>query len=231
MSLKGRQIILGGYCTGCMLYWVYVVLGICCTGCMLYWVYAVLDVCCTGCMLYMVYVVLGVCCTRCMLYLVYAVLGVCCTWCMLYSVYAVLGVCWTWCMLYSVDAVLGVCCTGCQLMLMACRDWEGWLYFVFCDDGRVADKKWKDSGWKWVRCERYKQIWDVRGMTCLIGFGRPHIGVITHQIGNPAFHIREGKLTSTRNFVKSQFLISIWHISAHLSLSRPHFYCHLRTES
>jgi len=60
---------------------------------------------------------------------------------MLYLVYAVVGVCYTWCMLYSVYAVLGVCCTRCQLMTMAWRDSEGWLNFVFFDDGWVVDGK------------------------------------------------------------------------------------------
>jgi len=44
MGMKGRQTILAGCCTHCMLYLVYAVLGVCCTGCMLYWVYAVLGV-------------------------------------------------------------------------------------------------------------------------------------------------------------------------------------------
>jgi len=60
MRMKRRQIILGGCCTWCMLYSVYVVLGVCCTWCMLYSVDAVLGVCCTWCMLYYVYAVLGV---------------------------------------------------------------------------------------------------------------------------------------------------------------------------
>jgi len=44
MRLKGRQTILGGCCTRCILYSVYAVLGVCCTRCMLYSVYAVLGV-------------------------------------------------------------------------------------------------------------------------------------------------------------------------------------------
>jgi len=48
-------------------------------------------------------------------------------------------------MLYSVYAVLGVCCTQCQLMIMALRDREGRLNFVFCDDDRVVDKKERDG--------------------------------------------------------------------------------------
>jgi len=36
MRMKGRQTILGGYYTLCILYSVYAVLGVCCTRCMLY---------------------------------------------------------------------------------------------------------------------------------------------------------------------------------------------------
>ena len=99
-------------------------------------------------MLYLVYAVLGVCCTWCILYSVYVVLGVCCTRCRLYSVYAVLGVCCTRCMLYSVYGVLGVCCTRCYLLIMAWRDREGWLNFMYLGGGRVADEKERDE-WRW----------------------------------------------------------------------------------
>jgi hypothetical protein len=68
----------------------------------------------------------------------------------------------------------------------------------------------------------YQRIWDTRGATCLIGFEKPHIGVITHWIG-------DGKLTRTLNSVKSLFLMMISPIPSHLSLSCPHFYHHLRT--
>jgi len=61
--------------------------------------------------------------------------------CMLNSVYTVLGVCHTQCMLHLVYFVLGVCCTWCTLMIMAYRDTVQLLDFVFCDDGRVVDKK------------------------------------------------------------------------------------------
>jgi len=44
-------------------------------------------------------------------------------------------------MLYLVYAVLGVCCTRCQLLIMAWQEREGRLNFVFCDDGRLVDKK------------------------------------------------------------------------------------------
>jgi len=44
VRMKGRQTILGGCCTRCMLYLVYAVLGVCCTWCMLYSGYSVLGV-------------------------------------------------------------------------------------------------------------------------------------------------------------------------------------------
>jgi len=39
------------------------------------------------------------------------------------------------------DGVRGVCYTQYQLMIMAWRDWAGWLNFVFCDNSRVVDEK------------------------------------------------------------------------------------------
>jgi len=48
------------------------------------------------------------------------------------------------CLVYT---VLGVCCTRCYLMIMTCRDWEGWLNYVFLGDGRVQNDKESDEGW------------------------------------------------------------------------------------
>ena len=169
---------------------------------------------------------------RWMLYSVYAVLGLClysvyaCTRCMLYSVYAVLGVCCTRCML-----VLGVCCTWCELMIMTWRDRERWLDFVFCNDGRVVDEKERDRRWRWERCGGDEWIWEIKGVTCLIGLGRPHIGVITWWIGTRTCCIGDGQLTRTRNSVKSQFLMMISPITSHVPLSRPQLYHQLRTRS
>jgi len=73
---------------------------------------------------------------------------------MQYAVYAVLSVCCTWCMLYLVYAVLGVYCTRCQLLIMAWRNRERWLNFVFLGDGRIEDVKeryemrWGKSSWE-----------------------------------------------------------------------------------
>jgi len=80
--------------------------------------------------------------------------------------------------LYSVYAVLGVCCTRCRLMIMPWRDREGWLNFVFCDDGWDVDEKERDGGWRSERCGGYERIWEISGTTCLIGLGRPRIGVL-----------------------------------------------------
>ena len=58
----------------------------------------------------------------------------------------------------------------------------------------------------------------MRGTTCMIGFGRPSMDVITHQIGTRTCRIWDGKLTHTRNSLKSQFLMEISPLSSHLSL-------------
>jgi len=107
---------------------------------------------------------------------------------------AVLSVCCTRFML-----ILHVCCTWCQLMIMTWRDREGWLNFVFCNDGRVVDEKERDMGWRWERCGGYERITEIRGTTYLIRFRRPHIGVITHRIGTRTCSIGVGKLTPTQN--------------------------------
>jgi len=123
------------------------------------WDDAILSVSCTRCMQYLVYAVLSVWSSQCMQYSVYAVLGVCSTQfmqysCMQDSVYAVLGVCSTRCMQYSVYAVLGVCFTRWQLLIIAWRDREWWLNFIFIDNSRVEDenerngKRWGKSLWE-----------------------------------------------------------------------------------
>jgi len=122
--------------------------------------------------------------------------------------------CCTQCMLYSVYAVLGVCCTRCQLMIMPWRDREGWLNFVFCDDGWDVDEKERDVGWRWERCGGYERIRGIRSTTCLIGLGRHRIGVITRRIGTHTCRIGDGKLSRTRNSLKSQFLMMICPISS-----------------
>jgi len=115
---------------------------------------------------------------------------------MLYSVYVYSVYACTRCMLYGVFAVLGVCFTRCQLMIMTWWDREGWLDFVFCDDGRVMDEKERDGGWQeW--CGVYQQIWEIRDMPCLIGLGRPCIGESRRRIGTPTFPIGDGTLTRT----------------------------------
>jgi len=148
------------------------------------------------------------------------ILGGCCTRCMLYAVYAVLSVCCTWCMLYLVS-----------LMIMAWRDIDGWLNFVFSDNGWVVDEKERDGGRSWERCGGYKCIWAIRGTTWLIGLGRHRVGVIKHRIRTHTCHIGDGKLTHTRYSLMSQLLMMICPIFCDLSLSRPQLYYHLRTQS
>ena len=70
-----------------------------------------------------------------------------------------------------------------------------------------------------------------QGMTCVIGLGRPRIGVSSRRIGTRNCRIRNGQLTRTRNSRKSQFLMLISPISSDLSLSCAQLYNHLRTRS
>ena len=147
---------------------------------------------------------------RCMLYLVYAVLSVCCTLCMLHSVYAALSVNSGW--------------------------WHGEiesddLTLCSCNDGRVVNENEGDKGWRWERYGGYERLWEIWGMTCLIGFRRPDIGVIASQIGTHSYHIGDGQLTRTWNFLKSEFLMMISPISSDLSLFCAQLYHHLRTQS
>jgi len=72
---------------------------------------------------------------------------------------------------------------------------------------------------------------EIRGTTCLIRLRRPRIGVITRQIGTRTCHIRDGKLTRTRNSLNSQFLMIVCPISSDLSPFCPQLYHHLRTRS
>ena len=139
---------------------------------------------------------------------------------------AVLHVRCTPCMRYSVHA-----CTPCQLMIMAWRDSEGWLNFVFCNDGSIVDKKETDGGWGWEWYGGYERIWECWGTTCLIGLGRPRIGVTTHRIGTRTCCIRDGKWNRTPHSLKSHFLMMICPFSSHLSPSCCQLYHHLRTRS
>jgi len=134
--------------------------------------------------------------------------------CMLYSVYAALGVCCTRCMLHSVYAALGVNSSS----------WHGEIEredLTLCsyNDGRVVDEKERDGGWRWERCGGYERTWEIRGTTCVIGFERPRIGVITRRIGTRTCRIWDGKLTRTQNSLKSQFLMMISPISLFLVLN------------
>jgi len=233
---------LGVCCTQRMLYSAYAALSVYCTRCMLHSVYAALGVCCTQRMLHSVYAALSLCCTQRMLHLAYAALGVCCTWRMLHLVYAALGVCCTWRMLHLAYAVLGVCCTWHMLHLAYAALgviswwWHGGrerddLALCCYNDSRVVDRKERDGWWRWEWYEGYKRTWETRGTTSLIGFKRPHIGVINCRIGIRTCRLRDGKLTHTQNSLKSQFLMMISPISSDLSLSCAQLYHHLGTWS
>jgi len=122
-------------------------------------------------------------------------------------------------MLYTLYAVLGVCSTWCHLMIMTWRDREEGNKFVFCDDGGVVHGKERDGGCRSERCGGYEQIWEIRGMTCLIGLGRPRIDLITHRIGISTCRIGDGTSTHTRNSLKCQFLMMISNLLSSLSFS------------
>ena len=89
----------------------------------------------------------------------------------------------------------------------------------------------RDGGWRWEQRREDELIWDIRQTTCLIEMRRPRIAVMTGGISICTRRFGDGKLTSTCNFLKSQFLMMICPISSHLSLSRPRFYHHLSTRS
>ena len=89
----------------------------------------------------------------------------------------------------------------------------------------------RDAGWTREWCRGYKLIWEIGGMTCLLWLERHRIGAITHRIKTHTCRIRDGKLTCARNFLKSQFLMTISPISSHLSLSHPQPNHYLETQS
>jgi len=62
--------------------------------------------------------------------------------------------------------------------MMQLRDGEQWLIFEICDDGRVMGEKQRDSRYRWEQCGGYVQLWEIRGLTWLIGWGRLLISVI-----------------------------------------------------
>jgi len=130
---------------------------------------------------------------------------------MQYSVIAVLGECYTRCMLYSVYAVLCV----------NSWSWDGEIErddLTLCSAMMVKKERWQ---WRWERYGGYERISVVMGWTCLLGFRRLCSSVSTRPMGSSACCIRKGKLTRTRNSLKSQFLMMISPISSHLSLSLP----------
>jgi len=127
--------------------------------------------------------ILGVCCIRCILYWVYAVSRVSCIRCMLYSVYALHSVnSWSWHGEIQRDDL-----TLCSVIMV-----QLWM-------------RKRDGGWRWEWYGGYQQIWEIRGITCLIGFWTPCIGVITRRNGTPTCRIRDGKLTRTQHSLSPSF--------------------------
>jgi len=111
------------------------------------------------------------------------ILAVCCIRCMMYSVYAVhSGNSWSWHRGIEMDAL-----TVCAAIMV-----ELWT-------------KQRDGGWRWERYGAYELIWEIRGTTRLIGFGKPRIGVIAHRIGTCSCRIGDRKLTRPRNSLSPSF--------------------------
>ena len=75
----------------------------------------------------------------------------------------------------------------------------------------------RNRGWRWAQCWGYECLREIRGTTCLIGFRRPNVGVITCWIGSHTCYIRNGEFTCTQNSLKSQFLMIISHLLSSLS--------------
>jgi len=137
---------------------------------------------------------------------------------MLHLVYTEFGVRFTRC-----NAVLGVNAWSCHGGIERNN-----LYL--CSAMRVELWAWmRDGGWRWELYGGYKSIWDIRSTTCLIGFRRPRIGVVTCRIGTRTCHIGDGKLTCTRHSLKSQFSMLMSPISSDLSLCRSQLYQYQRT--
>jgi len=104
------------------------------------------------------------------------------------------------CMLYSVYAALGVNSWW----------WHGEikrddLTLCSCDDGRVVDEKERDGGSRWERYGAYERLREIKTTTCLIGFTRPCIGVITRRVGTRTCYIGDGQLTHKRNSLSPSF--------------------------
>jgi hypothetical protein len=108
-------------------------------------------------------------------YTVYAVFGVCCIWCMLYLVYAVHSVnLWSW--HGEIERDYSTLCSAIMVEL-----WN----------------RKRGGGWRWQQYGGYEQIWEISSTTCLIGFGRPRIRVMTCCIQTYTCRIGYRKLTRT----------------------------------
>ena len=157
-----------------------------------------------------------------------AVYSICSMQCIQYPAYAVLGIYSTRCMLYSMYAILSICCTHCSLLIMAWRDREGWLNFVFLGDGRVEDeterddRRWRNTSWEIGTCENFvcKPIYHHR-------YGRyeARSGGLAHWY--EVFPTQSGK--SNPWFLSVLYIILIF--ISHLSLPRPPLYHHRMTQS
>jgi len=91
-------------------------------------------------------------------------------------------------------------------------DWWSWHreierdYATLCS--AIMVELWntmRDRGWRWQQYGGYKPRWEIGRTTCLIGFGRPCISVITRCIRSYTCRIGHYKLTCTRNSLSPSF--------------------------
>jgi len=140
-----------------------------------------------------------------------------------------------------VDVVNGGWCTQCMLnsvhAVLSVNSWSSHGEIVKDDlilcSVMIVEWRMKMSagGWRYEWYGGYKQIWEIRGSTCQIGCRRSRICDITPFNGTRVCRFGDRKVTCTCNFLKSQVLMKVSHISSHLFHSCPQLYHHLRTRS
>jgi len=121
------------------------------------------------------------------------------------------GGCNTRWMLYSVYAVLSV------------NSWT-WHGEIERDDLTLSSAMMVEKERWGMKMGTIWRIWAdlrIQYTTCLIGFRKPRISVVTCWIRSSTCRIRNGQFTRTQNCVQSQVLMMISPISYHLSLSLP----------
>lgn len=123
----------------------------------------------------------------------------------------------------------------CAVLRLNSSSWHGEIvmYVVMWCSGLMVEllmtKRDWGSGGEWS--SGYESIWKITGMTYLIIFRIPLIGVFTHQIWSDIYSLRNDSLTDTWHSLQNQFLIIISHITSHLTLFHPQLYHYFSTLS